>query len=133
MTIEFDSLVLGSQMGQNKSGDHALWQAAVMLEQWYMLGVGEGDDLSPMFAKHEGKTHLLAFTEEERAEAMAEETEKQTGMPAAILHMEVPDAIEYLRALDEDGQVAGVHFNNGMFAFGDSLVNIIEAYKKYCE
>jgi len=127
MDTDFDSLVLGSQMAQSKAGDHVLWKAAFALENWYLLGTGEGDDVEPVFAQHDGKTHLLAFTDAERAEAVATERSAET----VVLHLEPADAIEYLRALDEDGQVVGVHFNNGPFAFGESLVNIIDMYSRY--
>lgn len=127
MDTDFDSLVLGSQMAQSKAGDHVLWKAAFALEKWYLLGTGEGDDVEPVFAQHDGKTHLLAFTDSERAEAVVSERSGES----VVLHLEPGEAIEYLRALDEDGQVAGVHFNNGPFAFGDSLVNIIDMYGRY--
>jgi len=131
MSDKFDEMVLGSQMAQSKAGEHALWKDAFALECWFMLGIGEGEDLEPMFAQYEGKTHLLAFTDGERAEAMAGTLEEKSGHRPTVLHMEVPDAIEYLRALDEDGQVAGAHFNNGDFAFGASLVNIIDMFERY--
>lgn len=127
MDTDFDSLVLGSQMAQSKAGDHVLWKAAFALENWYLLGTGAGDDVEPVFAQHDGKTHLLAFTDAARAEAVAGERAGES----VVLHLEPGEAIEYLRALDEDGQVAGVHFNNGPFAFGDSLVNIIDMYGRY--
>jgi hypothetical protein len=135
MSDKFDEMVLGSQMAQSKAGEHALWKEAFALECWFMLGIGEGEDLEPMFAQYEGNTHLLAFTDGERAEAMAGSLEEKSGQRPTVLHMEVADAIEYLRALDEnrdeDGQVAGAHFNNGDFAFGASLVSIIDMYGRY--
>ncbi|RMH10400.1 MAG: hypothetical protein D6695_11480 [Planctomycetota bacterium] len=129
--MDFDQLVAEAQFGQSKTGEHALWKAALTLDRWYFLGAGQDDDVEPMFAQHDGKTHLLAFTDEDRAQAMAEQLEQRSGSRPAILHMDVPDAIDYLRVLDEDGQVAGVHFNNGAHAFGESLVNIIEMSKRY--
>jgi hypothetical protein len=131
MSDKFDEMVLGSQMAQSKAGEHALWKEAFALEQWFLLGVGEGEDLEPMFGEFEDKIHLLAFTDGERAQAMASALAEKSGHQATVLHMEVADAIEYLRALDEDGQVAGVHFNNGDFAFGASLVNIIDMHGRY--
>ena len=131
MSDKFDEMVLGSQMAQSKAGEHALWKEAFALECWFMLSIGEGEDLEPIFAQYEGKTHLLAFTDGERAEAMAKAHEQRIGRRPSVLHMEVPDAIEYLQALDEGGQVAGVHFNNGDFAFGASLVSIIDMHGRY--
>lgn len=131
MSTDFDLLVAQAQFGQSKTGEHELWKAAVTLDHWYFLGQGEGDDVEPVFAKHDGKTHLLAFTDEEHADAQAAQQEQRTGSRPVVLHMDVPDAIDYLRVLDKDGKVAGVHFNNGLHAFAESLVNIIEMSKRY--
>lgn len=131
MPIDFNLLVASAQFGQSKTGDHELWKAALTLEHWYFLGSGDGDEAEPIFAQHDGKTQLLAFTDEDRADAMASQHQARTGSRPVVLHMDVPDAIDYLRVLDGDGKVAGVHFNNGQHAFGDSLVNIIQMSKRY--
>lgn len=131
MTTDFDSMVLGSQMAQSKAGEHELWKAALALDNWYLLGLGEGDEIEPVFAQHDGKTHLLAFTDAERAEAAAAERESRAQTRPVVLHLEPDEAVEYLEALDADGQVAGVHFNNGPFAFGASLADIIDMHRRY--
>jgi hypothetical protein len=128
---DFDALVLGSQMAQSKAGEHELWKAALALENWYLLGLGEGDDVEPIFAQHDGKTHLLAFTDADRAEAAADDREKNAQTRPVILHLPPEEALEYLEALDADGQVAGVHFNNGPFAFGASLASVIDMHRRY--
>lgn len=131
MSTDFDALVAQAQFGQSKTGEHDLWKAALALDHWYFLGQGEGDEVEPVFAKHDGRTHLIAFTDEDRAEAAAGFQEQRTGVRPPVLHMDVPDAIDYLRVLDQDGQVAGVHFNNGLHAFSASLVQIIDMSKRY--
>lgn len=131
MSIDFDALVTQARFGQSKTGEHDLWKAALALDHWYFLGQGEGDEVEPVFAKHDGQTHLLAFTDEDRANAMAEQTEQITGRRPSILHMDVPDAIDYFRVLDQDGAVAGVHFNNGQFAFAESLVHVVDMSTRY--
>lgn len=131
MSTDFDRLVAQARLAHSKAGEHELWKAAVNLDRWYLLGHGQADDLEPIFAQHEGRTHLLAFTDLERADAQADLLEQRTGSRPAVLHMDVPDAIDYLRTLDEAGLVAGVHFNNGLHAFAESLVNIIEMSKRY--
>lgn len=129
MAVDFDVLVENARMGQSKEGEHALWRAAFGLPVWFFLGVGEGEDMQPLCAVSNGLVQLLAFTDEERADAAA--AARGDKEPAVVVHMDVPEAIEYCRQLDQSEQVSGVFFNNGAYGFGASLLHVIERHKRF--
>ncbi|MBX3322621.1 MAG: hypothetical protein KF757_06490 [Phycisphaeraceae bacterium] len=131
MAVDFDVLVENARSAQSKIGEQTLWKAAFALEQWYFLGVGEGDDLQPLCAVAEGHVHLLAFTDEDRAQAMADQ--RPDNKPASVVHMDVQDAVDYCQALDQGEEVAGVFFNNGDYGFGLSLASIVERYRRHAK
>jgi hypothetical protein len=129
MAVDFNVLVENARFAQSKVGEQALWKAAFELPCWYFLGVGEGDDMQPLCAVAEGHAHLLAFTDEERAQSAADARGERE--PAAVVHMEIADAIDYCRALDEAQDVVGMFFNNGQYGFGAPLLAIIDRYKRF--
>ena len=128
---DFDALATQARMAQNKTGEQALWQAAVRLPKWYFIAHGTGADMQPLAGMCDNRPTLLAFTDETRAKAWARIRGEKSGQPAAdTIYMDVPDAIEYVSALAEDDQIAGVMFNDGEFAFHDTPLSIIQAFKQ---
>ena len=116
MNPDIDALAVAARNIVNKVGEQALWEAVVALEQWYFVGVGEGEDLMPMVAMFDGRPQLIAFTDEERASefASASGTRKGRG-PLPVLNMEPLEAVEYLVELKD--VVHGIGFNPGETGF----------------
>jgi hypothetical protein len=131
MDVPFDALAVSSRSVQNQSGAQQLWKAVMSLRVWYFIAQGDGDDAEPMVASVEGKPHLLAFTDEDRAEAFARHLESKKGGPRpGLLEMDVPDAVEYGQELEQLG-VERVMFNSGEHCFGCSMTELRERFSKY--
>jgi len=127
----FDDLVAASQTASNKNAEHEIWRRAMNLPHWFFIAAGDPNDPEPMAAKVDGRPHLIAFTDEDRAEAFAKRTAEKLGVqPSPVLHMEVPDAIGYCQILFELG-VEGLHMNDGGFAFDAPLGQVIDMHKRY--
>lgn len=128
MEQDFDALVEASRAGQNKMGEQALWRAALTLDRWFLIGNAEGEQTEPICGMVDGHAHLIAFTDEDRANDFAKRRAASGEHSAgSVLHMDVADAIEYLRQLDEAG-VAGVLFNSGAYSFSQSMVRIVDMH-----
>ncbi len=122
--MDFDALVETARMGMNKTGETALYKAALSLPSWYFVAHGEGDEAEPMVGVVEGVPHVLAFTEEFRAAGYADGLGRQRGSSApAVLSMDVPDAMEYFDVLAQH-KVEGVAFNSGDYAFAVTFTQL---------
>lgn len=140
---DFDALCTASLNVQNKLGEQDLWKKAINLPTWYFVARGSGDDAEPVIGTLGGGSHLLAFTDEERAanfariRAMrASDVRGGARSPEALggltLEMDVPDAVEYCHDLAKAG-VESVLFNSGEFQFHCSLIQLVDRFKRYRE
>jgi hypothetical protein len=132
---DFTALVEASRMAHVKTGEHNLWKAAMHLPAWFFVATGAEEDAVPVVGIVDGKPHLLAFTDEEQAEAMAKRRAAKKGSAAGagaapILNMDVADAVAYCKDLIPHG-VEGVLFNSGVYAFQASLSRIIDMHRQY--
>ncbi|MEM7621984.1 MAG: hypothetical protein AAF235_02135 [Planctomycetota bacterium] len=129
---DFDALAFDASSGVNKTGETAFIRAAGALAAWHFVGVDtpeEPGEYTPLIAAIAGEPHLLAFTDAGRAESFAARRATQRGGEPMTLHMDGPDAIEYCRALAEQG-VWGVHFNDGDHAVSvqiDRMLAVVSA------
>jgi hypothetical protein len=131
MDSDFDALVEQSTAAHNKTAEHALWKAALALPAWYFVSNDAGDDAEPVVGMINGRSHILAFTDEDRAADFSKRRAAQRGNEdTPVLEMDVPDAVEYFSSLREAG-VDSALFNSGKYAFSESLVNIIDMFKRY--
>lgn len=122
--MDFDALVEAARMGMNKTGEFALYKAALALPTWYFIAHGEGDEAEPMVGVVEGVPHVLVFTEEFRAAGYADILGRQRGTSApAVLSMDVPDAMEYFAVLAQH-KVEGAAFNSGNYAFAVTFTQL---------
>lgn len=135
---DFDELVERSRMVANKLGEQALWKAAMNLESWYFVGSGPEGEEAPAIGALEGRPYVLVFTDEDRASDFSrrrsmKQLDVRSGgrdpgaMSGAVLNMDVPEAVEYLRQLKEGG-VEGALFNSGAYAFQCSLPELIDRH-----
>jgi hypothetical protein len=128
MNVDMDALALASRSAHNKVGEQNLWRAVLALPAWYFIAQGEGDAAEPMVASVDGKAQLLAFTDEDRAEAFARHiANKRGGEQAGLLEMDVRDAVAYAREL-ESLDVEAILFNSGEHAFACSMTRLGEMY-----
>src|SRR5881394_693602 len=98
MKEDVDALALESRNAHNKVGEQILWRVVLALPAWYFIAQGEGDQAEPMVASVDTKAQLLAFTDEDRAEAFARHIAgKRGGKQPGVLEMAVPDAVRYAR------------------------------------
>jgi hypothetical protein len=141
--LDFDALCTASLNVQNKLGELELWKQAVNLPSWYFIARGSGDDAEPVIGMFNGGSHLLAFTDEDRASNFARmralrasDARGSARSPEALsgltLEMDVPDAVEYCRDLIKSG-VESALFNSGEFQFHCSLIELVDRYKRYRE
>jgi hypothetical protein len=143
-TPDFDALCTAAHNLQNKLGEQELWKVALNLPTWYFIARGTGDDAEPVIGTLNRASHLLVFTDEERAadfarmRAMrASDARGSDRSPEAIraetagtLEMDVPDAIAYCRDLAKAG-VESALFNSGEFQFHCSLIELVDRFKRY--
>ena len=131
MDLDFDALVEASHSGVNKTGEQALWKAAMSLSEWYFVARNAGDDPEPLIGAVEGAPHLIAFTDEQRAQEFASRRPaSKVAADAPILCMDVPDAVDYCKQLMET-QVEGLLFNSGKYAFQAGLSRIVDMWGRY--
>jgi hypothetical protein len=131
MSTEVDALAEAARSVQNKVGEQNLWRAVMKLRVWYFIAQGEGDQAEPMVASVEGRPQLLAFTDEDRAEAFTRHLESKKGGPrAGLLEMDVPDAVEYAKEL-ESLDVETILFNNGEYGFSCSMTKLKDMHSRY--
>lgn len=115
---DFDALSIAANRGNSRVvGERGFVRAALSLEAWYFIGVAPEDapdEIEPLMTRVQQSPHVLAFTDEERAEGFARARAAQRGdaEPAPVLHMAPAEAVEYLDQLREAG-VQGAHFNDG--------------------
>jgi len=141
---DFDALCTAAQNIQNKLGEQELWKTAVALPTWYFVARETGDEAEPVIGTLDRASHLLIFTDEERAANFARmramrasdargsdrSTDAIRDGTAGTLEMDVPDAIEYCRDLAKAG-VESALFNSGEFQFHCSLIQLVDRYKRY--
>jgi hypothetical protein len=133
MGPEVDALAEAARSVQNKVGEQNLWKAVLALRVWYFIARGEGDDAEPMVASVDGRPQLLAFTDEDRAEAFARHIQSKRGGEApGLLEMDVPDAVEYAKEL-EALDVATILFNSGEHAFSCSMTRLKDMWGRYAQ
>ena len=131
MDPDFDALADGARSAVNKTGEHTLWKAVMGLPAWYFVGDRAGDEAEPLVAAVENEPHLMAFTDPERAGAFSRYRAAQRGGDATgVLNMDVPDAVEYCRALMPT-KIEGVLFNHGAHSFQAGLSSVIDMYTRY--
>jgi hypothetical protein len=130
MNDDVDALALASRNAHNKVGEQNLWRTVLALRVWYFVAQGEGDAAEPMVASVDGRPQLLAFTDEDRAEAFARHIAgKRGGEPPGLLEMDVPDAVQYAREL-ESLDVEAILFNSGEHAFACPMTRLWDMYKR---
>ena len=130
MGPELDALAEAARSVQNKVGEQQLWKAVMGLRVWYFIAQGKGDDAEPMVAAVEGRPQLLAFTDEDRAEAFARHIEGKRGARPGLLEMDVADAVEYAQEL-ESLDVETILFNSGAHGFSCSMTRLREMLGRY--
>ena len=131
MDTPVDALAEAARSVQNKVGEQNLWKAVLGLPAWYFIAKGIGADAEPMVAAVEGRPMLLAFTEEERAEAFTRHLESKKGPPRpGVLEMDVPDAVDYARQLEDLG-VDTILFNNGEYSFSCTMTRLKDMHGRY--
>lgn len=131
MDHDFDALADGAKDAHNKVGEQTLWKAVMRLPMWYFVADAAGDDAQPVVGAVEGVPHLLAFTDEDRAEAFSKARGRTRGAdPTPVLHMDVADAVAYCRDLMQT-EVDGVLFNNGRCAFQAPLSQVVDMHGRY--
>jgi hypothetical protein len=129
--MDFDVLVEQSRSAVNKTGEQNLWKAALNLPAWYFVGMGAGDDVEPMIGTLDGKPHLMAFTDHERAERFAKHLVGKKGIQEPpVLEMTVAEAVDYCGVL-ADHKVAGIVFNTGQYAFQAGMIRVADMFKRY--
>jgi hypothetical protein len=130
---EVDALVVESRSAVNKLGVQALWRSVLGMRQWYFVGAAndpaDPEAIEPVVALVDGAPRLLAFTDEARAEAFAAKRAREKGVEPVVLHMEVPDALDYGNSLIQ-ARVAGYLFNSGAHAFQGSFEDVFNAWKR---
>lgn len=131
MDADFDALADAARSAVNKTGEHALWKAALSLPDWYFVADQPGDDAEPLVAAVDGVPHLLAFTDAGRAEAFSDSrAQKRGGAPTPVLNMGVADAAAYCKDLMRT-KVDGVLFNSGKYSFQATLSQIVDMHSRY--
>lgn len=131
MQAEIDALVEASRDGTSKMGEHALWRAVVNLPAWYFVANSAEEDCEPTVGVVDGRAHLLAFTEEERAAAFsARRAQIRGGKQHPVLHMEVDDAVSYCQSL-MDAEVESVLFNSGKYAFQAGMIELKDKVRQF--
>jgi hypothetical protein len=131
MDHDFDALVDGARDAHSKVGEHTLWKAAMSLPCWYFVADVPGEEGEPLVGAVDGVPHLLAFTDEERAEVFSKHRASQRGgVPTPVLNMDVADAVDYCKSLMET-KVDGVLFNNGKYSFQAALSKIVDMHSRY--
>lgn len=126
---DFDALAVEANDARNKMGERTYVQAALSLDSWWFLGVsppGEVDP-EPLIASGSEGPRLLVFTDEARAEGYRDHLSKK-GMTGVVMHMDVPEAVEYCGVLREHN-VASAHFNDGGSAVTVPLGRVVELAK----
>lgn len=128
---DFDVLAEASRDAHNKVGEQTLWKAAMALPQWYFIADQAGDDAEPLVAAVDGIPHLLAFTDEARAELFARDrARKKGGAATPVLNMDTADAAAYCKDLMQT-KVDGVLFNSGKYAFQAALSKVVDMHSRY--
>ena len=131
MGSQFDALAEAARSVQNKVGEQALWKAVMALPVWYFIAQGTGDDAEPMVAKGDRRSHLLAFTSEDQAEAFTRHLEAKRGGPRpGLLEMDVVDAVGYAQELMDLG-VDSILFNTGEHSFSSGMIGLKDMYGRY--
>jgi len=126
---DFVQLVEAARMAQAKSVD--MWKAALSLPTWFFVGDPQGDYANPVVGVFDGQPHLLAFTDEEQAQAMAlrrASRQNAAAAPAPVLRMTPVEAMARCKKLSHQG-VKGILFNTGPSAFHTSLARLFEMHK----
>lgn len=130
MNHDFDALSLAARNAVNHTGKHELWKAALSLEEWFFIGTEHGEDAQPIVGIYEGRPHLLAFTDEDRATAFAlARAAKKGGEPGPVLSMPPSDAVDYLVELRE--HVDGMVVNPGDNAFSSQPMALKDMRDRY--
>src|SRR3954471_7352632 len=131
MTSEVDALAQAARSAHNRMGEQNLWRAVLTLPVWYFIAQGEGENAEPMVASVEGKPRLLAFTDEDRAEAFTRHLEAKKGGPRpGLLEMDVADAVDYGQELERAG-VESILFNTGEYGFSCSMTQLRDMHSRY--
>lgn len=131
MDADFDALADASRSAVNKTGEHVLWKAAMALPDWFFIADQPGDDAEPLVAAVDGVPHLLAFTDENRAEEFSRSRAAKRGAaPTPVLNMGVADAAAYCKDLMQT-KVDGVLFNSGKYSFQATLSRIVDMHARY--
>jgi len=131
MTKEFDALSEAARSIQNKVGEQNLWKAVMALHAWCFVAQGEGDEAEPMIVSIKGTPMLLAFTDQDRAEAFTGHLqEKNPGPRAGLLEMDAADAVSYVLELEVVG-VGNILFNYGDHSFSCTMTSLADMHGRY--
>ncbi|MFZ4576148.1 MAG: hypothetical protein ACOYN0_17320 [Phycisphaerales bacterium] len=130
MSHDFDALSYAARTLVSKTARHELWHAALSLPEWYFVGTGEGEDVAPLVGVSEGRPHLLAFTDEDRAHEFAAARAARKGCdPGVLLGMTPSEAVEYVVQLRE--QVDGVLLNSGEHGFAAQPMELKDMHDRH--
>lgn len=130
MIPDFDALSHAARNIANRAALHDLWKSALGLPDWYFVATDDSDDAQPVIGISDGKPHLLAFTDEQRAAEFSAIRAKKRGHSAtSILSMSVDDAVDYLHDLRE--QVDGIVMNSGEYGFSIQPVALLDMRNRY--
>jgi len=130
MATDFDALAHSARNIANRTALHDLWKAALLLEEWFFVASDDGDDAYPVVGISDGKPHLLAFTDDQRASEFSAARALKRGIAATpILSMSVEEAVAYLYELRE--QVDGIVVNSGEYGFSSQPAALCDMCKRY--
>lgn len=130
MATDFDALAHAARNIANRTALHDLWKAALLLDEWFFVASDDGDDACPVVGISDGKPHLLAFTDDQRASEFSAARAIKRGIAATpILSMSVEEAVAYLYELRE--QVDGIVMNSGEYGFSSQPAALCDMCKRY--
>lgn len=130
MATDFDALAHAARNIANRTALHDLWKAALLLDEWFFVASDDGDDAYPVVGISDGKPHLLAFTDDQRASEFSAARAIKRGIAATpILSMSVEEAVAYLYELRE--QVDGIVMNSGEYGFSSQPAALCDMCKRY--
>lgn len=130
MATDFDALAQAARNIANRTALHDLWKAALLLDEWFFVASDDGDDACPVVGISDGKPHLLAFTDDQRASEFSAARAIKRGIAATpILSMSVEEAVAYLYELRE--QVDGIVMNSGEYGFSSQPAALCDMCKRY--
>lgn len=119
---DFDALAAAGRERKHPRAMEDLWEAVFRLPAWHFIPRGGTDDPTPLAINRDGRGHVLAFTDKDRAHAFAVLRGLKQGDGYGVLSMEFPGAAEYCARLRD---AAAIEFNTGPNGFFAAVANML--------